>query len=109
MMRRLAPNQFTVVNMLGPGFRRVEQARHAGDLRAIVNDLRKKIGNAFAQRLEQLCVEFFRMVEQQFAGVQHGIDGAHAVNVALMFRLQRLFDHYDRHADDRGLDASRSS
>jgi hypothetical protein len=39
MMRRLAPDQFTFVNMLGPGLRRVEQARNAGDLRAIVNDL----------------------------------------------------------------------
>jgi hypothetical protein len=105
MMRRLAPDHFALVNMLGPGLRRVEQAQNAGNLRAIVNDLRKKIGNAFAQRLEQLCVQFFRMIEQQFAGVQHGIDGAHAVDVALMFRLQCLFDHHDRHpADDLGLE-----
>jgi hypothetical protein len=60
---RLAADQFTFVNMLGPGLRCFEQAQNAVDLRAIVNYLGKKIGGAFAQRLEELCIQLFRMIE----------------------------------------------
>jgi hypothetical protein len=50
-VQRLAANQFTFVN--------IKQAPNPSDLSAIENDLGKKIGNAFAQSLEQLRISFF--------------------------------------------------
>lgn len=74
--QRLGPNKFAFVDIGRPGRRRVEQPADAHDFGPVVNDLRKEIGDAEAQRLEQSLVHLLRMIEQKLAGVDDCIDRA---------------------------------